>query len=63
MSRQIAIGLCALVIWLVFDESLGSLFGEARAQSLALGEQFFLKCVVSRSDCFGSCGHLKPPDL
>ena len=57
MSRQIAIGLAALIVGLVFRESLGSLFGEPREQSLPLGRQFFLKGMASRSDCFGSGGH------
>ncbi len=62
MSRQIAVGLCALVVGVVFHESLGSLFSEAREQSLPLGRQFFLERMVSSSDCFGSRGHSIPPD-
>jgi hypothetical protein len=57
MSRQVAIGLTALIVGLVFHESLGSLFGEPREQSLPLGRQFFLNPVTSRSNCFGSRGH------
>jgi hypothetical protein len=57
MSRQIAVGLGALIVGVVFDESLGSLFGKAREQSLPLGRQFFLERMVSSSDCFGSRGH------
>ncbi len=57
MSRQIAVGLGALIVGVVFDESLRSLFGEAREQSFPLGRQFFLERMVSSSDCFGSRGH------
>lgn len=37
MSRQIAVGLRALIVGVVFQESFGSLFGETREQSLPLG--------------------------
>ena len=57
MSRQIAVGLGALIVGVVFDEGLGSLLGEAREQSFPLGRQFFLKRMVSSSDCFGSRSH------
>ena len=36
VPRQIAVGLGTLIVGIVFQESLGSLFGEAREQSFSL---------------------------
>ncbi|HEY6441909.1 MAG TPA: hypothetical protein VIY66_01075 [Candidatus Acidoferrales bacterium] len=57
MSRQIAVSLGALIVGVMFHKSLGSLFGEAREQSLPPGRQLFLERMMPSSDCFGSRGH------
>src|SRR5579862_5567 len=57
MSCQIAVGLGAFIVWVVFYKSLGSLFGEACEQSLPLGRQFFLERMMPSSDCFGGRSH------